>query len=285
MIRHSPLIVALALSLHVLHAGSARAADHSWQFEDQPGFGADSIGAADLLVNTAVQATRPVAGRGSRFPGESAADFTDDASILAVDIAPLVDDFTIELYVHFDLLNGAFATQLFAQGICNGHANILADVRRDGLRGTILNEVRIASEDGAGGVSQLNTGFVPEVGVDYFVAVVHDDSQNTLVFYWKDLTNGGAMQSATLQGFVSYESALSRFEVGDLDSDSCGTADFGHDGLIDDVRVSYFARGEWELLEPVPAVPSGSLGPWILLTTLVLAVGAARLAPRAPGDR
>lgn len=275
-------LVLLLLGLPVLlQASASSGADHLWQFEEQPGFGADSLGGASLLVNTAAQATLPGSGRGSSFPGQRAADFTDDASILAVDIAPLVDDFTIELYVHFDVLNGPFATNLFAQGVCNGQVNVLADVRRDGLGGTTANEVRVSSENGAGGISQFNTGFVPQVGTDYYLAVVHDDSQDTVVFYWKDLTNGGALLSATEQGFVLYESLATRFEVGDFDSDSCGTVDFGHDGLFDELRVSFSALDASELLEPPVPVPSGSLGGWVLTGSLLTAIGTFVLARRA----
>lgn len=274
------LLIGLAV---LLEAPASAAADHFWQFEDQPGFSADSIGSAHLVVNTAAQATLPASGRGSSFPGQRAADFGDDASILGVDIAPLVGDFTIEMYVHFDVLNGPFATNLFAQGVCNGQVNILSDVRRDGLGGTALNEVRVSSENGTGGVSQFNTGFVPEVGVDYYLAFVHDDSENTVVFYSKDLTNGGGVQTATFQGFVSYPSAATRFEVGDFDSDSCGTVDFGHDGLVDDVRVSYEVLDPSQLLEQPRIVPTGSLGIVLLGGALIVATRAIRRSQGVTG--
>lgn len=279
-----PLILRFFASCGVLLAGPAFAADHYWQFEQSPGFVGDSIGTADWATNTASPATRPASGRGAKFPSQRAADFTNNASILAANVQPLVASYTIEMFVHFDALDGRYGTVIFDQGVCNAAHNTFAQVRYDGIHGSAFQEVLVGSQASNSLTSYFATGFVPQTGIDYYIALVHDHASELLTFYWKDLTNDMALQSSSIDGYVQYQIDRSLFEVGDLNSGACGVHDFGHDGLIDDIRISYHARSQSELLIN-DATAGGSRQvpvnwPWLLAAAAVIGVVGARRANR-----
>lgn len=218
---------------------------HHWRFENG-GFLEDSVGDADLTNTTVTQIELSQADPVSVFPvpagsstNISAAEFHDTGG-LSGDIAPLVGSWTIEMLVRTVTLNGTWGQALFNNAVdrCNSSGNVGIQFRMDGVGGTSRGELAVFSGTTNAGQVWIPLGFVPEIGKDYYLGFVHDDTANSLTFYVQNLTEKGPLNSSTFD-FEAYRFPdATGIEIGNISGGACGASSHAHDGLIDEVRIS-----------------------------------------------
>lgn len=237
------------------HGASSPTAAY-WRFEQNPGFFAVSIVEADL-TGSAQSALLPELRRGESFPdylavtdggaNESAADFENDA--LTTTITPIVDDFTVEAFVHLDTLADQFAKCIvctFTDPRYAATGGWGLQVRLDAIDGTQPAELVLVISDGSA-FEVVSSGFILSTSVDYYVAAAFDLDGASVIFYAQDLTNGGTLESVTVAHTTGGLNPISALAIGD-DGTAYGTPDFNLDGLIDEVRISAGVLSEDQLL-------------------------------------
>lgn len=118
------------------------------------------------------------------------------------------------------------------------------EVRLDGANGTEPQELTFALYQG-GTREHLGSGFILDVGVDYYVAAAVDLLAGEVTFWVQDLTNGAPLQSSVRSHSRTALNAISHLTIG---NDGTGHPGFAWDGLIDEVRISDAVLAEDELL-------------------------------------
>jgi len=280
------VLVALGAVLAQSTAAQASTVGY-WRFEDSPGFTADSgdYGYALTAVSNPSPSALPETGRGSAihnpipqnaWTNAQAADLDGNDMFTHPDEAPFsVGDFTIEAYVHADFddyLRGIAGQATSASGQRAWMFAANPESSGDGL-------IRLHLSSSG---NYENDYYAPDgsfqAGKDYYVAAsVQVDSggagdDGVITFYWQNLTDGGALHSATVaHGKSSLRNSTAPLHIGAWYSN--GTQR-GWIGLIDEVRLSDEVLAPHRLLANVPE-PSG----------LAVAMGLAMAGLSALGRR
>jgi uncharacterized protein YjdB len=247
----TPVPVADTLVVYVSDGPSR--ADNYWRFEGTA-FLQDSDGDVGLTAGgttTPQQVTLPTAGRGSFFPdpvaqgsNASAADLSGsaDGGRFTASLAA-TPQFTIEAFVHFDVLSGTYGDVIAGIGVSNSGPWFL-EVRFDGFSGTSARELVLSGTAVTGGSWLAGSDIILSTGIDYYVAAAFDLT-GSVTFWVQDLTNAGPLMTATATHGLSALLSDSRFTIGDTYDSSF---DFEMDGLVDEVRLSSRVLAESELL-------------------------------------
>jgi hypothetical protein len=242
---------------------------HYWPFENSSGFLVDSVGTADL-AGSAQQTQLPQVGPGSTFPdylSVSFGGFNDDVadfsggSLRNIGIAPMTGDFTVEAFIHMDADAGEFGDCIVCvlAALNDWPSESWAFlVRYDGAFGTQPRELLLSLYEG-NNREALPSGFVLDVGVDYYVAAAVDLAGETVTFWVQDLTHGGPLQSSVRTHSRSALNPISQLTIG---NDGTWHPAFAWDGLIDEVRISDAVLREDELLVSNTATDPESFVAW-----------------------
>jgi len=254
------LLLALGAALIVPVSASAAVIGH-WQFEDSPGYLADSGGAGRTLTTPSAgasptQVTLPAVGPGSAFvtgvPGTvKAASFDGGDLFQRADEAAFADStFSAEA-----LINGSNFSTLSAQKSIVGQWNSTGNQRSWLLAvngsgaSAVLN--LLFSTDGVAAVTVSSGLPALAQGNDYYVGVtvnMADTSANGITFYQQDLTAGGPLLIAGVAhaGTALFDSSTA-LTIGSTNQPSSPFT-----GLIDEVRYSDVKLTSSELLVPIP---------------------------------
>jgi len=223
----------LILAMLLLHTGPAFAiTTHYWRFDTPPGFLEDVAGGATLTpLGGSAPVNLPVTGRGSEFavaiPGNPSALDVGVADYLTTPSFPQAD-FTIEMFVHPDVVGGSFGNTLAGPADARFNANIAWILQiRAGQLTLLLCE--------GGTCDLISSGLAMTNGKDYYVAAAVDLNSGVTQFYLPNLTDGGGLLSATKAHTVSTQNTPALFSIG-----ATGDGDLGFDGLIDEVRLASF---------------------------------------------
>ena len=212
-------------------------------------------------MGSATQSPLPASGRGWNFKGLAGgnADATDhdagDRLTTVLSDAP-TGDFTIELFAHQDVIQGGFGSSLAGSAVGNQNAEVgwLLQDRSGALSLTMC---------GAAGCEVVSSGIGLAAGVDYYLAASWDQDGDA-TFYVQDLTNGGALQVATVAHTLSSYNPFDTFAIGALPA---GNLILPTDGLLDEVRLSdmVLAADELFIVDWVPPslVPAPA-GAWLV---------------------
>ncbi len=248
---------------------TAAAAEHDWRFETLPGFLADSQGSATLSTagGGATQLALPASGRGSTFSSApsasvSAADFNGASTMSAwLSDAP-TDDFTVELYAHFDAFAGSYGEHIAGTALNRFNANIGWSLQyRFGT--TTLQMIPCT----ASSCELVDSGITLETGKDYYIAVTLDivgAAGGNVVFYVENLTDGTGLQTVSRPHSVASYNPISTFAIG-----GAADSDMAVNGLIDEVRLHNRVLGPEEIQGSSSAVPALS-GSGLLILALAI---------------
>ncbi|MCD4825880.1 MAG: LamG domain-containing protein [Phycisphaerae bacterium] len=267
------LVAVVALSASVAQADTVG----YWRFEDTPVGGVfqdsstynNDVTAGGNPAHYTLQAT----GRGANFddpiPQTSVAnakaadlDGTNDFYSCADQTEFAVDDFTIEAYVRKD--SGALSQTIAGQfhtagGSPSNERSWLLQVRSDSYAGSQNDVLLWLGETGSTGIC-YSTGVDILAGIDYFVAVSFDESDQTsgIKVYVKTLSgvNAGTWDTATLgHTITSLHDSTGTFNIGAYNTiPSPLAAAAVWDGLIDEVRFSDTVLSQNDMLAmPEPA--------------------------------
>ncbi len=282
----------IVLALVSLFIGSTAEAQpvHWWRLEAEPAFFVDSIGSSDLVhsLGTVAPLPLPASGRGSDFPGWlsgptggsnlTAAEF-DASGGLKTTFGGTTGDFTVEAFIHADVLDDSFGHTIVASTRNFTGASLSSwffQLRTDGFAGTAVGELVLAPSPGAG-FEVVGSGFVIPAGKDYYVAAAFNLAGGAVTFYVQNLTDGGALQVSSKPHSQTSLGLITRLAIGGDPDDLY----LEFDGLIDEVRLSDGLLAASELLvnsttPPVAPIPVTSpMGAALL--ALGLFMSAARV--------
>jgi len=234
-----------------------------WRFGDDTSYTYDSTGNGHNITGiTATQTTLPGSGDGSAFPdpipqtGQSnanAADFNGTNSgdrAIADDFFDSSSDFTVETLFNMSAVNNSREQYILSQYNTSSNRSWAIGVADgdEGINGSDPSELFLyLSSDGEFGTSTtVGLGLTVAANTDYYISVGFDNtsSTNDLSFYYQDLTNGGALQSATFSsGITALHDSTAQMEFGAFATDN---SNFG--GLIDEVRISDSVLEQSDLL-------------------------------------
>ena len=242
------LVAILGLLAGVLPPALANAqVIHHWEFEDTPGFLENSVGVTPLTNDGAAEADLPGSGRGSQFVGlppgnATAADFAGTGEHLSAVIGTSpANDFTIEVFAHFDSLSGTFGEHIVGTALDASNANIGWALQYRFNTGTLQLVICLASA-----CELIDSDLPLETGIDYYIAAAFD-LQNAgggeVTFYLQDLTNEGDLQIVTVPHASPSRNLITTVAIGATASNS-----FAVEGLIDEVRLAHTVLPESELL-------------------------------------
>ena len=258
---------------------------HYWRFEDDSAFVLDYAGNSVLSPSETgvTQSYLADVGRGGNFPtyftvpiggtNSSAADF--EGGGLSTNITPLTNNFTVEAFIHMDNANGRFGDSIVC--VSNDITSSTStswnfQVRYDGAGNTQPQELMLNLHQGVNS-DRNGSGFVLEIGIDYYIAAAFDSLNGEVSFWIKDLTNGGQLLKSTTLHSLTGVNSISNLAIG---NDGTGHPNFSFMGLIDEVRISDQVLKEDELLvNNTSTVPlPGAI--WLLGSCLVGFVGYKR---------
>jgi hypothetical protein len=261
-----------------------------WQFEDGA-FLDDSSGNGNTLTNVGgmAQVAIPGSGNGSDFPttipqtgatNGRIADFTatsgvsgfSDADNASYGSIATSGAFTIEAFINSGSGGGAPEdARYIAAQYDSGSSQRSWGFQVNGDEGLtlLLGDMGTfwESPDTANNIISFNT--------DYYVAVSFDIATDDAIFYWQDLTNGGTLQTQTVNLVTAY--SVNATSLGDPTLDFTIGYSAGSDkrwdagGVIDSVRLSNTALSESELLIAVPEPSTVALALGALAGVLVMA--------------
>ena len=237
-----------------------------YQFEDTPGVLEDSsIANRDLTLSgsTGGQVASPF-GSIPNAPAGSVANteamgFSLNRAFTATDTA--YTDLTVEAFVRLSsAATDGTARVLAAQfGTTAGTRAFSFGVAGDGSTTFTSDRTLFLQVTGNGTtILNLDSSFRLTLGVNYYLAASinagSSGSNGSVVFYLKDLTNGGDLQTATVgaTGLSAINNAANVFTVG---GSTNGTSS-RWDGVIDEVRFSDVALGSSDLL--ISSIPEPS---------------------------
>lgn len=265
-----------------------------WQFEDGGGFLLDSSGNDNTLSmqvpsggSNPVQYTLLGSGPGSAFfdpipdigvPNAYAA-YTGDASggwfIRSPEDTMNPEAFTIEALVHLTTANtGSNSTMIASRwydtdnqrawgfGVATSDAGGFTGTNPKTEQGLFL----ALSSDGIAVTSTVDSRIQIETGRDYYVATTYappaGDTDGSVAFYVKDLTNRGPLQTATLQTKTSvFKLTTGQFEIGSLNANNT----YRWKGYIDEVRFSDTPLTAGQLMiGPLILPPANPTFSWLL---------------------
>lgn len=213
-----------------------------WSFEDGD-FLTNSAGGDDLTASATAptQYGLPATGAGSAFPNpvpgtgvinEDAASFGGSSMFTATDITAnsfSAGQLTLEAFIHLTDTTSDNRTIGGFWGSTVNDRRFFFSVQNGNLR-VMLRE---------GSQQQAQTALSVSHGVDYYTAVVVTGNQtNDVIFYLKDLTNNGPLQSETLSFNHALTGSAQVFSIGSLPANLGNNA---FDGLLDEVRLSNIA--------------------------------------------
>ncbi len=282
--------VTVLLLFGLSSVGAEAATLHYWRFEDGPGFLADSAGTATLTaVGDAQSATLPATGRGGAFPSSvqvsggganlEAAELDGSGDYLTANTG-ITELFTVEALVHLDAAPMGFTGPIIVSnstGPLLGQISWGLQIRTDGAGGSPIRELWLFVGFSSAQTFIFRSGLVLDVGKDYYLAAAFDRPGGQVTFYLQNLTDGGALQTATKPvGMPSMQSST-LFTIGTMFP---GTISTDVNGLIDEVRLSSGVLSPEELLVSNAAIPA--LPPYALLA---LALGTAGWLARARAVR
>jgi hypothetical protein len=261
--------------LLILQAGASAAATiHYYRFESDPGFLEDSAGSATLVETANPQQVVLRAGPGWKFRGlaggnAEAADLTTFDRLWTT-ITPITGDFTVEVFVHLDVIADTFGDVLVCNavdGSVPGQSWTL-QVRTDGFGGAQFGELGLGLSDGVGSDWVLS-GIVLAPGTDYYVATSFDLAGGQVTFYIQNLSQGGPLQVVTKAHSRTSLNSITGLQIGGI-----GPL-LASDGLFDEVRISDTVLPVEDLLiagwsTPIPAMPE-----WGMIIFSILLVGSA----------
>ncbi len=250
----------LALTTLLTAANSEAAVQAFYQFEDTPGFQADSSGNSRTLTNSgATQVVNPGFGNNT---GSESANFLGSSGSQGLSTSDFLSnsDFTVEYFFRLDALNSSdnfFVTQYNTTGNDRGF--------RIETNGSNLS-LRLGYSGGSN-EEQVFT-FAPVVNTNYYNALSIDlgVSSTSATLYSQDVTNGGTLQSQTVTfsnvTSSNFNNSSADFIIGNSANNANTNALF--EGTIDSVRVSDSALSQGQLLIPEPSsavlLLGGSLG-------------------------
>ncbi len=222
-------------------AAAAVPPDGFWNFEDAPGFLADSSAHGRTLSNTGVvpvSSGGPAAGQAAVFTGTQR---------LTVPDAPLWSSprFTIEAYFRLSAVSTG-STQVIAS-----HHNNTGN-QRDWHLAEAGGKLRFhRSTNGTSAVTV--DSFTLTAGHDYFAAAIVDSPGSSVRLVLKDLTTGADPQTEQKTISTATYDADAMFSIGATGTTPTGTSFFK--GVIDGVRFTSAALGTAELQEPFASDP------------------------------
>ena len=268
------LVVAGVLGLMVAAAQAGTIG--YWRFEGSSFLGdSGPNGLALTTTGTAPsQLTLPATGAGSTFydpvpagANASAANYgtSQTGNFRIADTAAFtVSDFTIEALVN----KAATSSNVMYVASQWSNAGSFTNQRSWTFYMTAAGEMTVSLNHNGGSTSTtIASGLTLDTGDDYYVAASFDlsDQASGLTFYVKNLTDGGAMQTASFgHTLTALHNSTAYFEIGTYNN-SDGSRRWK--GLIDEVRLSN------EVLPPSQLLPEPA-------TLALLGMGAATLVFR-----
>ena len=255
----SLLVIVAVLAVEMPSSLSAATVAH-WQFEDSPGFTADS-GPNGLTLSTVGDPQKvglPSSGRGGNFddaPGVStskAADFDGNDSFSTSGAAlSNLQDFTVEAFVNLDTLNAGNDRDTI---VSIWETSTSARKFRFELdNGTMRAPL---AKTGNGSVATgVESDLTITAGDDWYVAVAVDISKTGAggtVFYAKNLTDDGPLlvdndETRPDVDSLYNPSSTTPFEIGRADS-----VFREPDGIYDEIHISDTQLSQSELLINIP---------------------------------
>lgn len=241
-----PILLSLvgATSLNAAVVGYWRFEEGAFLSDSGPnGFGLSTGGTAPVRVPGPSAYPSVVGGSANG----SSASFGGDGRFSVPDNGLFTDtSFTVEAFVTTTTASGN-GTRVIA-----GHWNASGNQRGwlVGISDTNVLTFQYSST-GANSVP-ISSGITLNPGTAYYIGVavnMGDTSSNGITFYYQDLTNGGALGTASNSPqHTSFFNSTASFTLG---STAQGTSQWS--GLIDEVRISDEKLGVGQLLVPEPA--------------------------------
>ncbi len=242
------LLAVAPLALHAEILGD-------WQFEDTPGFLADSGPSSRTLTATPSGFTQsavsgPNLGKSAVLSGGGYASTPD---------SPVWTDTSTTIEVLFNASNAANANTQVLVGQWNASGN-----QRSWLLGLNSGKIRLLqSSDGSG--SSTNDVLAVLSGKDYYVALRLDGSSGTI--YLKNLTDNTAMETASVTGLTSLKNSTAPLAIGSTTQPSSPFSGTIGRVIVHDTPVS----DEILLYPPPPPAPNtlanGYNGSWYEITS------------------